>query len=341
MDRLPPAVNIARPPELRDTFGRSITYLRVSVTDRCNLRCQYCMGRDVEFLPKAEVLSLEEIERVCAAFIGLGVRKLRLTGGEPLLRRGVVDMIGRLGGYLRGDAAPLDELTLTTNGTLLARHAAALYAAGVRRVNVSLDTLDEATFLSITQRGGLSGVLAGIAAARSAGLAVRANAVALAGINDTGFDKLIAWCGEHGCDLALIEMMPLGARREANELALDGVRRALAERWTLTPSAPETRNGGPCRYWNIAETGQRVGFITPLSEGFCSACNRVRLNATGRLVTCMAQPDSVDLRAVLRDARCTDDELRAAIVAAVAAKPEGHRFNTVGVVAQRMWQLGG
>ena len=341
MDMPSPVVETERPASLRDSFGREISYLRVSVTDRCNLRCRYCMGSDVKFLAKSEVLTLEEIERICAAFIGLGVRKLRLTGGEPLLRPGVVGMIERLGAYLRGAAPQLDELTLTTNGTLLAAHAAALYAAGVRRVNVSLDTLDEATFFAITQRRGLPDVIAGITAARATGLDVRLNAVAQAGINDAEFDQLIAWSGAQGCDLAFIEMMPLGARREANELALDAVRQRLGERWTLTPCAAGARSSGPCRYWQVAETGQRVGFITPLSEGFCGNCNRVRLNATGCLVTCMAQPDAADLRAVVRDANASDDDIKAAIVAAVAAKPEGHQFHAVGAVAQRMWQLGG
>lgn len=340
MDQLLPLAQIARRPALTDSFGRAITYLRVSLTDRCNLRCFYCMGKDVKFLPKAEVLSLEEMDRLCAAFIRLGVRKLRLTGGEPLVRHGVMSLIERLGE--RVAAGELDELTLTTNGTLLAKHAPALAAAGVRRVNVSLDTLDAATFSQITQRAGLAEVLGGIDAARSAGLAVRVNAVALAGINDAGFDSLIRWSGEHGCDLALIEQMPLGGMPAAHYLSLDAVRRELARRWTLTPADGGVGPGGPCRYWNVLETGRRVGFITPLSHGFCSDCNRVRVSCTGELVMCMAQPGKVDLRAVLRGS-ATDEGLEAAIIAALKDKPAGHQFDLREApgASQRMWQLGG
>jgi cyclic pyranopterin phosphate synthase len=322
---------------LADAFGREITYLRLSLTDRCNLRCVYCMGSDVKFLPKADVLSLEEMERLCAAFIRLGVRKVRLTGGEPLLRPGVMGLIDRLGARLA--SGELDELTLTTNGTLLATHATALSAAGVRRVNVSLDTLDAAIFLQIARRDGLADVLAGIDAACAAGLAVRINVVALAGVNDTEYDRLIGWCGEHGCDLAMIELMPFGGQPHGQYQALDPVRELLAERWTLTPV--EKGSGGPCRYWHIAETGRRIGFITPMSHGFCADCNRVRVTCTGRLVPCMARHGDVDLRAALRGSEA-DDDLEAAIVAAIDAKPEGHQFNVGGAPGgQRMWQLGG
>ncbi|MBS1227513.1 MAG: moaA [Proteobacteria bacterium] len=340
MDQLSPLAQIARRPALTDGFGRAITYLRVSLTDRCNLRCFYCMGKEVKFLPKAEVLSHEEMDRLCAAFIRLGVRKLRLTGGEPLVRHGVMSLIERLGA--RVAAGELDELTLTTNGTLLAKYAPALAAAGVRRVNVSLDTLDAATFSQITQRPGLADVLGGIDAARSAGLAVRINAVALAGINDAGFDSLIRWCGEHGCDLALIERMPLGGMPAAHYLSLDAVRRELAQRWTLTPADGDAGSGGPCRYWKVLETGRRVGFITPLSHGFCSDCNRVRVTCTGALVMCMAQPGDIDLRAALRGG-ATDEGLEAAIIAAIKDKPVGHQFNLGEApgASQRMWQLGG
>ena len=340
MDQLPPLAQIARRPALTDGLGRVITYLRVSVTDRCNLRCFYCMGKDVKFLPKAEVLSLEEMDRLCAAFIRLGVRKLRLTGGEPLVRHGVMSLIERFGE--RVAAGELDELTLTTNGTLLAKHAPALAAAGVRRVNVSLDTLDAATFSQITQRPGLADVLDGIDAARSAGLAVRVNAVALAGINDAGFDSLIRWCGEHGCDLALIERMPLGGMPATHYLSLDAVRRELARRWSLTPVDGGAGSGGPCRYWNVLETGRRVGFITPLSHGFCDDCNRVRVTCTGALVMCMAQPGNIDLRAALRGG-ATDDGLEAAIIAALKDKPARHQFDLREApgASQRMWQLGG
>lgn len=323
---------------LTDTFGRAITYLRLSVTDRCNLRCLYCMGSDVKFLPKADVLSLEEMERLCAAFIRLGVRKLRLTGGEPLLRPGVMGLIERLGA--RVASGELFELTLTTNGTLLAQHAAGLAAAGVHRVNVSLDTLDAATFRQITQREGLADVLAGIHAARAAHLAVRINIVAMAGVSDAEYDRMIDWCGTHGCDIALIELMPFGKQGFGLYQPLDPVRTRLAERWTLTPS--EGGSGGPCRYWHIGETGQRIGFITPMSHGFCSACNRVRVTCTGRMVPCMAQQGDIDLRAALRGSEA-DDDLEAMIVAAINAKPESHHFNVDGVSgsAQRMWQMGG
>jgi cyclic pyranopterin phosphate synthase len=323
---------------LTDTFGREITYLRLSLTDRCNLRCVYCMGSDVKFLPKADVLSLEEMERLCAAFIRLGVRKVRLTGGEPLLRPGVMGLIDRLGA--RVAAGELDELTLTTNGTLLAKHAAGLAAAGVRRINVSLDTLDAATFRRVTQRGELADVLAGIEAARAAGLAVRINVVALAGVNDSEYDRLIGWCGDRGCDLAMIELMPFGGQPHGQYQALDPVRELLAERWTLTPA--DNGSGGPCRYWHIAETGRRIGFITPMSHGFCADCNRVRVTCTGRLVPCMARHGDIDLRAALRGSEA-DDDLEAAIFAAVNAKPEGHQFNVGGAPGggQRMWQLGG
>ena len=343
MDMQLPSSRTADRPTLRDAFGREITYLRLSVTDRCNLRCQYCMGREVKFLPKAEVLTLEEMERLCAAFIALGVRKVRLTGGEPLLRHGVMTLVERLGARLgRGAAGQLDELTLTTNGTQLASLAPQLAAAGVRRVNVSLDTLDEMNFARITQRRGVADVIAGVDAARAAGLAVRINVVAMAGVNDGEFDALLAWCGEHGCDLAFIELMPLGGQKTAADLPLDRVRERLAQRWTLAPLVREAGAGGPCRYWQVAETGRRVGFITPLSDGFCSACNRVRVTCTGRLVPCMAQAGEIDLRAALRGSE-SDDELLAAIVEAIRAKPEGHSFNsaTTHVAAQRMWQLGG
>ena len=340
MDQLQPLAKIARRPALTDGLGRTITYLRVSLTDRCNLRCFYCMGKDVKFLPKAEVLSLEEMDRLCAAFIRLGVRKLRLTGGEPLVRHGVMSLIERLGE--RVAAGELDELTLTTNGTLLAKHAPALAAAGVRRVNVSLDTLDAATFSQITQRPGIADVLGGIDAARSAGLAVRVNAVALAGINDAGFDSLIRWCGEHGCDLALIERMPLGGMPAAHYLSLAAVRRELARRWTLTAVDGDGGSGGPCRYWNVLETGRRVGFITPLSHGFCDDCNRVRVSCTGALVMCMAQPGNIDLRAALRG-DATDAGLEAAIISALKNKPAGHQFNLGDSpgASRRIWQLGG
>ena len=323
---------------LKDAFGREINYLRLSLTDRCNLRCQYCMGKEVKFLPKAEVLTLEEMERLCAAFIRLGVRKLRLTGGEPLLRPNVMQFINRIGAHVA--SGELDELTLTTNGTLLAAHAADLAAAGVRRVNVSLDTLDAEAFREITQRDGLADVLAGIHAARAAKLAVRINVVALADASDDHYDRMIRWCAAHGCDMALIELMPFGKHDSSLYQPLDPIHARIAERWTLTPAKQKT--SGPCRYWHIGETGHRIGFITPMSHGFCSACNRVRVTCTGRLVPCMAQQGDIDLRAAIRSSE-TDDALEAAILAAIDAKPEGHQFKvgSVAGTAQRMWQMGG
>ncbi|MCB5944922.1 GTP 3',8-cyclase MoaA [Acidocella sp. KAb 2-4] len=305
-----------------DPFGRKVSYLRVSVTDRCDFRCVYCMGEDMTFLPKAELLSLEELERVCAAFIRLGVRKIRLTGGEPLVRRDVMDLIRSLGRRL-GEG--LEELTLTTNGSQLAQHASGLAAAGVKRINVSLDTLDPDKFAALTRRGSLAQVLTGIDAAAAAGLHIKINMVALRGRNDDEFDAMLAWCGARGFDLCLIETMPMGEveYRAVTHLPLAEVRAGLARRWTLLPSTYAT--GGPARYVQVAETGQRLGFITPLSHNFCEACNRVRMTCTGRLYMCLGQEDAADLRAPLR-AGGDDAALEAAILAAIARKPKGHDF---------------
>jgi GTP 3',8-cyclase len=306
-----------------DPFGRPISYLRVSVTDRCDLRCVYCMAEEMTFLPKRDLLTLEELERICAAFIRLGTRKLRLTGGEPLVRRDVIKLVERLGRRL---GSGLDELTLTTNGTQLARYAADLYRAGMRRVNVSLDTLDPATFTAMTRRGRIEQVLEGIFAAKAAGLAVKINAVAMRGVNEDDFDGMIAWCGRHGFDLCLIETMPLGEITEDRTdqyLPLSIVRGRLRRRWTLTET--EYRTGGPARYFDIAETGRRIGFITPMTHNFCESCNRVRLTCTGTLFMCLGQDDQADLRAVLRDG-ADDAALEAAIRAAIARKPKGHDF---------------
>lgn len=306
-----------------DPFGRAITYLRVSVTDRCDLRCVYCMAEDMTFLPKAEILTLEETERLCAAFIGLGVRKIRITGGEPLVRRGVMTLFERLGTRLGGG---LDELTVTTNGTQLTRHAEALRAAGVRRVNVSLDTLSPQTFAAITRWGKLERTLEGIFAAKAAGLAVKINTVALKGVNEHEFDGLLAWCGEHGFDLCLIETMPMGdigGDRTDQYLPLSLVRGDLKRRWTLDPT--DYRTGGPARYYTVAETGRRIGFITPMTHNFCESCNRVRLTCTGTLYMCLGQDDSADFRRVLRQG-ASDEELTEAILAAIARKPKGHDF---------------
>jgi GTP 3',8-cyclase len=308
-----------------DPFGRPISYLRVSVTDRCDFRCVYCMAEDMVFLPKRDLLSLEELEQVSLAFIRKGVRKLRLTGGEPLVRRNVMSLIQRLGqeiGPERG-LGGLDELTLTTNGSQLARFAPDLVAAGVRRINVSIDTLNADRFARITRWGRLPQVLDGVMAAKAAGLAVKINAVALKGVNEDEFDDLIEFCGKNGFDLCLIETMPMGEideDRTDQYLPLSMVRARLARRWTL--SETDYTTGGPARYATIAETGQRIGFITPLTHNFCESCNRVRLTCTGTLYMCLGQDDAADLRSVLR----AGGDLDAAIDAAIARKPKGHDF---------------
>jgi cyclic pyranopterin phosphate synthase len=308
-----------------DPFGREISYLRISVTDRCDFRCVYCMAEEMTFLPKAELLSLEELDRLASAFVARGVRKLRLTGGEPLVRRNVMWLIQRLGRHL--DTGAIDELTLTTNGSQLARHAEALHAAGVRRINVSLDTLDSRRFAGITRWGRLERVLEGIEAAKRAGLAVKINTVALAGVNEDEFDRLIGWCGAEGFDLTLIEVMPMGEvgeyARLDQYLPLSRVRQDLARRWTLDET--DYRTGGPARYFTVGETGQRLGFITPLTHNFCESCNRVRLTCVGRLYMCLGQEDSADLRKPLR-ASMDDAPLLAAIDAAIGRKPKGHDF---------------
>lgn len=314
---------------LADAFGRAITYLRVSVTDRCDLRCVYCMAEDMVFLPRHEVLSLEEIERLSCAFIRLGTTKLRITGGEPLVRRNVMHLFRALGarlGQAQPDGPGLQELTLTTNGTLLGRHAAELAACGVRRVNVSLDTLDPARFARITRWGRIDPVLEGLAAARAAGLAVKINTVALRGENEDEIADLLAWCGEQGFDLCLIETMPMGesgADRLDQYLPLSLVRARLRQRFTLEETPYTT--GGPARYFTVRETGGRLGFITPLTHNFCESCNRVRLTVTGTLFMCLGQEDSADLRSVLRRG-AADEALDAAIRAAIARKPRGHDF---------------
>jgi cyclic pyranopterin phosphate synthase len=313
--------NVSR--NMIDPFGRAITYLRVSVTDRCDLRCVYCMAEDMTFLPKAEVLTLEEIDRLCEAFIRAGVTKLRITGGEPLVRRGVMSLFESLGARL--NTGGLQELTLTTNGTQLARHAGALYAAGVRRVNVSLDTLVPSIFTAITRWGRIEQTMEGIFAAKAAGLSIKINAVALKGVNEDEFDDMIAWCGEHGFDLCLIETMPMGdigGDRTGQYLPLSLVRSRLRQNWNLIPS--EWRTGGPARYDTVAETGQRLGFITPMTHNFCESCNRVRLTCTGQLYMCLGQDDAADLRAPVRNG--DDAALSAAIAAAIARKPLGHDF---------------
>ena len=307
-----------------DPFGRAITYLRVSVTDRCDLRCVYCMAEDMEFLPKRDLLTLEELDRLCAAFIRLGTTKIRITGGEPLVRRDVMRLFKNLGGRI-GDGG-LKELTVTTNGTQLSKHADTLFASGVRRVNVSLDTLDPVKFNQITRWGKIEPILDGIFAAKAAGLAIKINAVAMKGVNEDEFGGMLAWCGEHGFDLCLIETMPMGdisGDRTDQYLPLSIVRARLRKQWTLEDT--DYRTGGPARYFNVAETGRRIGFITPMTHNFCESCNRVRLTCTGTLYMCLGQDDSADFRPLLR-AGISDDELDQAIQTAIARKPKGHDF---------------
>ena len=311
-------------PALVDPFGRAITYLRVSVTDRCDFRCVYCMAEDQHFLPKKEVLSLEELDRLCSAFVARGVRKLRLTGGEPLVRKNVMALVRSLARHI--DSGDVDELTLTTNGSQLARFAGELVDCGVKRINVSVDTLDAAKFREITRWGDLDKVMAGIDAARAAGLAVKINAVALKGVNEDEFDDLIRWTHGAGMDLTLIETMPLGevgADRTDQYLPLSAVRADLERRWTLEDIRYKT--GGPARYVRIAETGGKLGFITPLTHNFCEGCNRVRVTCTGTLYMCLGQEDAADLRAPLRASE-GDELLHAAIDEAISRKPKGHDF---------------
>ena len=306
-----------------DPFGRTITYLRVSVTDRCDLRCVYCMSEDMSFLPKRELLTLEELDRLCAAFIRLGTTKIRITGGEPLVRRDVMNLFQRLGTRI---GHGLNELTVTTNGTQLSKHAQTLYDYGVRRVNVSLDTLDPTRFTQLTRWGKIEPILDGIFAAKAAGLAIKINAVAMKGVNEQDFDQMVAWCGEHGFDLCLIETMPMGeisGDRTDQYLPLSIVRGRLRKTWTLQET--DYKTGGPARYFNVAETGRRIGFITPMTHNFCESCNRVRLTCTGTLYMCLGQDDAADFRSLLR-AGITDNQLDEAIHAAIARKPKGHDF---------------
>jgi GTP 3',8-cyclase len=329
---------------LVDPFGRAITYVRVSVTDRCDFRCVYCMAEDMTFLPKKDVLSLEELDRLCTAFVGNGVRKLRLTGGEPLVRKNIMALVRSLSRHLA--SGNLDELTLTTNGSQLARFAGELAECGVKRINVSVDTLDPIKFKAITRWGELDKVLAGIAAARAAGIHVKVNAVALKGVNEDEFDDLIRWTHGEGMDLTLIETMPLGeidGDRTEQYLPLSVVRARLAEKWTLTDIP--YRTGGPARYVRVAETGGRLGFITPLTHNFCESCNRVRVTCTGTLFMCLGQEDAADLRTPLRASE-GDALLHAAIAEAISRKPKGHDFiidrtHNRPAVARHMSMTGG
>jgi cyclic pyranopterin phosphate synthase len=307
-----------------DPFGRHVSYLRVSVTDRCDFRCVYCMSEDMTFLPKKDVLSLEELERMCTAFVRKGVKKLRLTGGEPLVRKNIMSLINNLGKLI--DTGELEELTLTTNGSQLHRYADDLVAAGVKRINVSVDTLDPVKFQEATRWGKLEQVMTGLAAAKKAGLQVKINAVALKHLNAMEFDDMIRWCGENGFDLTLIETMPLGEigeDRVDQYLPLSQVRQDLEKRWTLKEIP--YRTGGPARYTEIVETGAKLGFITPLTHNFCESCNRVRLTCTGTLYMCLGQEDAADLRTPIRASE-DDALLNAAIDEAIGRKPKGHDF---------------
>lgn len=311
---------------LIDPFARPITYLRVSVTDRCDFRCTYCMAEQMTFLPKADLLTLEELDRLCSAFVGLGVEKLRITGGEPLVRKGIMTFFRAMSRHLASGS--LRELTLTTNGSQLRKHAAELADCGVRRINVSLDTLDDAKFATITRWGRLPQVLDGIAAAKEAGLKVKINAVALKGFNEDEQFTLTDWCARQGHDLTWIEVMPMGELGEETRLeqywSLRDLQARYADRFTLTDLAERT--GGPARYVRLEEIGQKVGFITPLTHNFCESCNRVRLTCTGELFMCLGQEDMADLRAPLR-ASLDDAALTTAIRAAIARKPKGHDFD--------------
>jgi cyclic pyranopterin phosphate synthase len=319
-----PSAQPASTQRLNDSFGRAISYLRLSVTDRCNFRCVYCMAEKMRFLPHAEVLRLEELDRLCSVFVGLGVKKIRLTGGEPLVRRGVMTLFQSLARRLR--AGELDEATLTTNGSQLSRFASELAACGVKRVNVSLDTLDAADFASISRHGALSDVLAGIDAADRAGLKVKINAVAQKGLTENCAVPLIRWAHGRGYDLTFIEVMPLGdvigdwSRRF---MPLSELRAILSEQLTLLPTP--YRSGGPARYWRVEETGGRVGFITPMTHNFCDSCNRVRVTCSGRMYLCLGQDAAVDLGELLRASE-DDGVVAAAIRTAVAAKPKSHAF---------------
>ena len=333
-------------PQLIDPFARAITYLRVSVTDRCDFRCVYCMSENMTFLPKKELLTLEELDRLCSRFVALGVRKLRITGGEPLVRKGIMTYFEAMSRHLASGA--LDELTLTTNGSQLRRFAKDLASCGVSRVNVSLDTLDEAKFKAITRWGRFAQVMDGIDAAQEAGLRVKLNAVALKGVNDDEAHRMVEFCAARGMDLTFIEVMPMGedmgdGLRLDQYWSLEDVRAHLATRWTLTDIPLST--GGPARYVRVEETGQKIGFITPLSHNFCESCNRVRLTCTGQLFQCLGQEEEADLRSVLR-ASDDDAALDKVIHAAIARKPKGHDFDysrreVAGTMTRHMSHTGG
>ncbi|MEZ5879747.1 MAG: GTP 3',8-cyclase MoaA [Nitratireductor sp.] len=330
-------------PPLVDPFGRAVTYLRVSVTDRCDFRCVYCMSEDMTFLPKKDLLTLEELDRLCSVFIEKGVRKLRLTGGEPLVRRGIMQLVRSLGRHL--DTGALEEVTITTNGSQLHRFAGELFDCGVRRVNVSLDTLDAEKFARITRWGRLEQVMNSLEAARKAGLAIKINAVALKDVNEHEIEDMLKWAHGEGYDFTLIETMPLGEIEEDRTeqyLPLSRVRARLEEKYALTPIPYKT--GGPARYVRVEETGGRLGFITPMTHNFCESCNRVRLTCTGTLFMCLGQEDAADLRAPLRASE-GNELVSAAVEEAISRKPKGHDFvigrNAVPSVGRHMSTTGG
>lgn len=307
-----------------DPYGRDVTYLRVSVTDRCDFRCTYCMSENMTFLPKKDVLSLEELEAVTAAFIRKGVRKVRLTGGEPLVRKGIMGLVNNLSLYLK--SGELDELTLTTNGSQLSKYANGLFAAGVKRINVSMDTLDPAKFQKITRWGNFDKVLEGLDAAQNAGLKVKLNTVAVRGVNDDELSDMVRWAGDRKMDITFIETMPMGEIDELRSdrfLSLAEVKENLSRDWQLTEV--DYKTGGPADYVKVAETGQRIGFITPLSHNFCESCNRVRLTCTGMLYMCLGQNDNANLKSVLRSENGLS-KLDDAIDEAIGRKPKGHDF---------------
>ncbi|MFC4215677.1 GTP 3',8-cyclase MoaA [Pseudophaeobacter arcticus] len=332
---------------LIDPFARAITYLRVSVTDRCDFRCVYCMSEHMTFLPKKELLTLEELDLLCTSFIKMGVQKLRITGGEPLVRRGIMTFFESMTRHL--DSGALKELTLTTNGSQLEKYADALFAAGVRRVNISLDTLDEDKFARVTRWGRLPQVLRGIDAAQKAGLRVKINAVALKGFNEVELPSITRWCAERDLDLTWIEVMPMGEdmgdeNRIGQFWSLKDVRAAYENHYGVTDLTERT--GGPARYVRLEETGQKVGFITPLSHNFCESCNRVRVTCTGEIYTCLGQEGSADLRAPLRASQDGTELLEQAIRAAIGDKPKGHDFDysrqqVGGTITRHMSHTGG
>lgn len=330
---------------LIDPFARPISYLRVSVTDRCDFRCRYCMSEHMQFLPKAELLTLEELDRLCSTFVSLGVQKLRITGGEPLVRRGIMEFFRAMSRHLKSGA--LAELTLTTNGSQLAKYADELAACGVKRINISLDSLQPEKFADITRWGRLPQVLDGISAAKAAGIRIKINTVALKGFNEDEQFSLTQWCAEEDHDLTWIEVMPMGDLGNENRLdqywSLLDLRDRYAQRFQIEDLAE--RSGGPARYIRLKETGQKIGFITPLSHNFCESCNRVRLTCTGQLYMCLGQEDMADLRAPLRDG-ADDAALEDAIRAAIRLKPKGHDFDysrqrVAGQMTRHMSHTGG